>query len=321
MDLQPSEEQDLIRQGAAAVLRRHGGVERVRALDGGYDAELEAALSEAGYLSTVDGAGGSGLEAAFVLEAVAMGLGTASVGALGLVAPMLGLELRGPVAMSSAAALDAGVPLRYGAVGGHVLVPRRSEAQLCRVVAATPVPRPWGYPCAQVEVDPGTDLGVESAETLRAWWWVSVAVEIVGNATMALDQALRHVKERYQFGRPLGQFQSTQHRLAQVSVKVEGARWLAWRAAWSGSSEAAALAGAHAVSAGTRAVAECHQVCGAIGLTTEFDLHLWTMRISALCAEVGGTTAMQAEAGRRCWPASVGSADLAAGEPERSEHR
>jgi hypothetical protein len=240
-----------------------------------------------------------------VLEAVAMGLGSAAVGALGLVAPMLGLEApRGPLAMTSEHTLEADVPLRYGATGGQVLVVGRGEAELCPVTEAAPAPQPWGYPCGRVQLGPGTGLGPDSAETLRTWWWVSVAVEVAANATMALDQALRHVKERHQFGRPLGQFQSTQHRLAQVSVKVEGARWLAWRAAWSGGADQAALAAAHALSAGTRAVAECHQVCGAIGLTTEFDLHLWTMRISALCAELGGVTAMQVEAGRRCWPSS-----------------
>jgi alkylation response protein AidB-like acyl-CoA dehydrogenase len=306
VDLALTDEQDLIRQGAAAVLRRHGGVERARALDGRYDDELEAALAEAGYLSTIDGAGASGLEAALVLEEVAMGLGSVAAGALGLVAPMLGLEeLRGPVALAGAEAMAAGVPLRYGAPGGQVLVAHESGADLCPVASAEAVPQPWGYPCARVEVGPGRHLGAGSTEVLRTWWWVSVAVEIAGNATMALDRALRHVKERHQFGRPLGQFQSTQHRLAQVAVKVEGARFLAWRAAWNGSIEQAALAAAHALAAGTRAVAECHQVCGAIGLTTEFDLHLWTMRISALVAELGGASAMQAEAGRRCWPLSV----------------
>jgi alkylation response protein AidB-like acyl-CoA dehydrogenase len=90
--------------------------------------------------------------------------------------------------------------------------------------------------------------------------------------------------------------------LALLDVLIEGSRWLTYRAAWSGaSSEDAAVAVAHSVAAGRRTVRECHQICGALGLTTEFDLHMWTMRIRALCGEAGGLFATQVDAGRFRW--------------------
>ena len=63
-------------------------------------------------------------------------------------------------------------------------------------------------------------------------------LERCGNATMALAQAsgaledvLKYVQERQQFGKPLVEFQAVQLRLAEMQMRVEGARLLIWRAA------------------------------------------------------------------------------------------
>jgi butyryl-CoA dehydrogenase len=63
-------------------------------------------------------------------------------------------------------------------------------------------------------------------------------LERCGNATMALAQAsgaledvLRYVQERRQFGRPIVEFQAVQLRLAEMRIKVDAARLLIWRAA------------------------------------------------------------------------------------------
>ena len=60
-------------------------------------------------------------------------------------------------------------------------------------------------------------------------------------------------------------------------------------AAASGAAEAAAYATQAAQVVG----ADLHQLSGAIGFTTEFDLHLWTTRLHGLRVELGGTTAHQ----------------------------
>jgi acyl-CoA dehydrogenase len=63
-------------------------------------------------------------------------------------------------------------------------------------------------------------------------------LERCGNATMALAQAsgaledvLQYVQERQQFGKPIVDFQAVQLRLADMQIRVEGARLLIWRAA------------------------------------------------------------------------------------------
>jgi butyryl-CoA dehydrogenase len=63
-------------------------------------------------------------------------------------------------------------------------------------------------------------------------------LERCGNATMALAQAsgaledvVRYVQERKQFGKPIVEFQAVQLRLAEMRMKVDAARLLIWRAA------------------------------------------------------------------------------------------
>jgi alkylation response protein AidB-like acyl-CoA dehydrogenase len=235
------------------------------------------------------------------VEQVAKALGTVAIGALAVVAPALGVPaLRGSVGISIGAGDD--VPVRFAASPGSLFVVEQGEAFLCDVAATTPAPTSWSYPAAQVTVGARESLGEGSGDTLIGWWRITIAAEIVGNATACLEVLLAHIKERHQFGRSLATLQALQHRLAQLDVQIEGSRWLTYRAAWSGASSGeAAVAAAHSVAAGRRAIRECHQICGALGLTTEFDLHMWTMRIRSLCAEAGGLFATQADAGRFRW--------------------
>jgi alkylation response protein AidB-like acyl-CoA dehydrogenase len=54
----------------------------------------------------------------------------------------------------------------------------------------------------------------------------------VGAAQATLDDALKYSKERVQFGRPIGTFQSVAHDLADMQTEIDAARLLAYRAAW-----------------------------------------------------------------------------------------
>jgi alkylation response protein AidB-like acyl-CoA dehydrogenase len=53
-----------------------------------------------------------------------------------------------------------------------------------------------------------------------------------GFARRALDEAIRHVKERIVFGKPLGDFQLTQARIADMATAIDAAALLVYRAAW-----------------------------------------------------------------------------------------
>ncbi len=63
-------------------------------------------------------------------------------------------------------------------------------------------------------------------------WRILTAASLVGLATGALDLAVAYVKERTQFGVPIGSFQAIQHGLAEIPGQIDGGRLLVDEAAW-----------------------------------------------------------------------------------------
>lgn len=59
-----------------------------------------------------------------------------------------------------------------------------------------------------------------------------MAAAVTGAAQRAVDLTLAHVREREQFGRPLGRFQVIAHRLADMQMRVDQSRLTAWHLAW-----------------------------------------------------------------------------------------
>jgi alkylation response protein AidB-like acyl-CoA dehydrogenase len=105
-----------------------------------------------------------------------------------------------------------------------------------------------------------------------------------------------YAKERHQFGVPIGSFQAVKHHLADVALALEFARPLVYRAAWSiargddARSVYVGMAKARASEAALVAGRVALQVHGAIGYTTEYDLHLFMKRAWALAASWGDAT-------------------------------
>ncbi|MFW6045734.1 MAG: acyl-CoA dehydrogenase family protein, partial [Natronomonas sp.] len=60
-----------------------------------------------------------------------------------------------------------------------------------------------------------------------------VAAQAVGIARGAAERALEYAQEREQFGRPIGDFQAIQHKLADMFTRTEAARQLTYKSAWS----------------------------------------------------------------------------------------
>src|SRR5450756_1228765 len=108
--------------------------------------------------------------------------------------------------------------------------------------------------------------------------------------------AAAYAKERNQFGKPIGSFQTVKHLLAGAQVRLEFARPVVYGAAWAldngtpDASRAASVAKAYASDAATEAARVSLQVHGAIGYTWECDLHLYLKRAWAL-AESWGSSA------------------------------
>jgi len=136
----------------------------------------------------------------------------------------------------------------------------------------------------------GEPLGPGAADRIRA----ALAAEVVGVCQRALDMTLAYVKERKQFGVPVGSFQAVAHRCAEMLLGTESARSTAYYAAWAADAdpqllpEAAALASAAAAEAGPSVTAGAIQMHGGIGFTWEADVHWLYKRAQLDAALLGG---------------------------------
>jgi alkylation response protein AidB-like acyl-CoA dehydrogenase len=61
---------------------------------------------------------------------------------------------------------------------------------------------------------------------------IHVAAEATGLAQGAMEQAIKHVRTRHQFGKPLASFQVTQFKIAEMATRIELGRTLYQRVAW-----------------------------------------------------------------------------------------
>jgi alkylation response protein AidB-like acyl-CoA dehydrogenase len=113
---------------------------------------------------------------------------------------------------------------------------------------------------------------------------VALAAESVGAADRCLELTLDYLRERVQFGRPIGSFQALKHRCADLAVEVEAATSTAWYAAWAAADApdelpvVAPLAKAVCGDAFLHMAAETIQLHGGIGFTWEHDAHLYFKR-------------------------------------------
>jgi alkylation response protein AidB-like acyl-CoA dehydrogenase len=123
---------------------------------------------------------------------------------------------------------------------------------------------------------------------------VAVSSELVGVSERALEMTVAYVKDRKQFGVPVGAFEAVSHRCAQMLLETEQARSLAAFAAWSADAdpdslaEAAAMAKAAASQAGREVTAGAIQMHGGIGFTWEADVHWLYKRAQLDAALLGG---------------------------------
>ncbi|MFD7840418.1 acyl-CoA dehydrogenase family protein [Streptomyces sp. NPDC059761] len=106
-----------------------------------------------------------------------------------------------------------------------------------------------------------------------------LAAEAVGAAGQALARTVEYVRQREQFGRPIGSFQAVKHRLADLYVHVQAARSAAYYAAWD--PQQGGLALAQALEALRITAGEAIQLHGGIGFTWEHDAHLYFKRAAA----------------------------------------
>ncbi|WP_026415616.1 acyl-CoA dehydrogenase [Actinomadura oligospora] len=77
----------------------------------------------------------------------------------------------------------------------------------------------------------GEGTGFKTALATLDHTRITIAAQALGIAQGALDYAVGYVKERKQFGKPIGDFQGVQFMLADMAMRLEGARQLTYHAA------------------------------------------------------------------------------------------
>ncbi|MHA6758989.1 acyl-CoA dehydrogenase family protein [Streptacidiphilus sp. PAMC 29251] len=137
------------------------------------------------------------------------------------------------------------------------------------------------------------DAAVQALDAALTAGAALLASEQLGVAEWALETTLAYVKERHQFGRPIGSFQAVKHRLADLWVSVAQLRAVARNAAdalATGSADApvaAALAQAFASQLAVTAAEEAVQLHGGIGFTWEHPAHLYLKRAKSSSIALG----------------------------------
>lgn len=326
MDLRLTAEQSQLVDAFAALYAKASSSERVRAAEPlGFDPGLWAQLGEMGVVAmavpeAVGGWGASALDLALVAEQHGRAVAPAPLIETQAAARLLAGLVASGAAPAARAALDAAVagerivtvalhPARDGRAG---LVPAAAVADDAVVLAGdrlllvpldgarTPVENLGSMPVADVVVGDGAvELG-SGAGAVAAWEAALddvmrlSAAALVGIAARALELGVEYVTERRAWGVPIGSFQAVAHRLADAATAVDGARLLAYEAAWAvearpvRASELAAMAFAFAAETARDTTAHSLHFHGGYGFMMEYDVQLHYRRARAwanVCAD------------------------------------
>lgn len=157
-----------------------------------------------------------------------------------------------------------------------------------------------GTPASAFALPPGT---------LRTIGAALHAAQMAGAIARVFDLTLQYANDRVQFGRPVGKFQAIQHQISVMAEHVAATR-MAAQIAFSGDGRTpqrmhAAIAKFGASDAVATVTAMAHAVHGAIGITAEYDLQLYTRRLHAWRVADGSEQYWAREIGRAACEADV----------------
>ena len=271
-------------------------------------ADLDSALVENGFLDIEQMEELGSVTAALVVERLAHLPYAVEAGASALVRPVIGWDLQRPICLAEADRLHH--PIRFLEPGATVVL--LHEDRVTSITATDgqieSIEPLFAYPMALLHIgaEEGRALDVSPAH-VRTRWQVALAAEIAGLLDAAIASTNLYVSERKQFGRFIATFQAVRHRLAEASVRAMGVHWLALKAAGTLDPGDAALAAYYAQEAANRIVYDLHQFLGAMGMTLEHPLHLWTYRLKALIGELGGRGTQAVAAAASIWDGAPSS--------------
>ena len=332
MDVRLNDEHTLVQETAARLATAHALLVAPPDVAGGVAAtdtsgdDAWMALRDTGFLAMhasedTGGAGASAIDVALVVEQLALPLCPipfigqavlapellALAGLADLVADMAAGSQRWTVALDStmtgiarvgepcvawdaahathALLLDqSGRLCRCEIVGDELpIVDRTRSVRSIDAAATSNAP-----PLADVE------LTTEARMRFDALAFTAIAADLIGVMQGALDSAVSYVRDREQFGSPVGAFQAVQHLAADAAVLVEGSRSSLWHTAWAVDALpaneallAARQAKAYCSRAGRHVVEASVQLHGGIAITWEHLAHLRVRRALFLASSFG----------------------------------
>jgi alkylation response protein AidB-like acyl-CoA dehydrogenase len=316
MDVSIGPDQDLLIDTAARLADALATTDTAALPATGDQADAWRQLVEMGFVGfhlpeEAGGAGGTGVDVALVAEQMARAL---------TVAPFVGQAVLGPELLwrGGASADDlaevlagtrrvtvlldptlrglaraGGRGVAFDAAGAHaalaldadgaVISVALDDAPVHRSADLTRVLRSVDIPVDSRGV--GAPLGGDASARFEALALAVVAADLVGVMQSALDAAVGYVRDRVQFGVPVGSFQAVQHLASDAKVQLESSRRSMWHAAW-GVDE---LDGGDALLAARQAKAWCArsaravtetmvQLLGGIAITWEELAHVRVRR-------------------------------------------
>lgn len=144
------------------------------------------------------------------------------------------------------------------------------------------------------------DAAATLAERLEAQLLLALAGDSLGGADTILTITIDYLKTRRQFDRPLAMFQALKHRVADMKTWLAAAEALYWARAGAESVPLAEIGAlkAHATSVYRTIAEEAVQLHGGIGLTMEYECHLFLKRALLNCALGGDADRHEERAGR-----------------------
>lgn len=302
MDLQLNEDARSILTALDGLCRRHeAGAHHPETMVSPCP-DLERDIIDAGFLDVAADSGLGAYAGALVVERLARSPFAMEVAASALIGPALGQPVAYPLCLLDQRRSHR--PIRYLRDGATLLT--LGDAVTRGTVAASDVRAEpdalYACPVGTLIAPPADTRILDIApETVLVRWRVGLAAEVAGLLRGALDSCCAHVAERKQFGRPLGTFQAVRHRLAQAQVRTDGVYWLAMKAAATLDPGDAALAAFHAQESARDCIYDFHQFLGAMGMTLEHPLHLWTYRLKLLLGDLGGASAQARDAAALLW--------------------
>jgi acyl-CoA dehydrogenase len=221
----------------------------------------------------------------------------------------------GPITIAKAGPAAETV-LSFGGVAGHVLVEADGMLHLVETAALSPVPTGvTGSLAARVRWVGFSGSGICAAPAggLRLLGAILRATLIAGAAGRLIEMTAAYANERTQFGKPIGRQQALQQNLAvmaEEAVAVRIASQLGCAGSLPPSLVAAATAKSVASSVAPRIAATAHAVHGAIGISEEHDLQLFTRRLHEWRLADGAETYWNRLLGALRLGAPIGSVDF-----------